>query len=719
MTTPSAAAQAPPSTLRADWPAQVTAAFDNMRNHDWFAVSRPDRRPDTLALVNGEILTHTTGLTARLRSALPLWRDEIPSRWAINTITYGARFTWTRAPTPAVSRPQPRLPRQQQTILRQHVADLLQKGAIRRARPGEQLINSPMFSVPKKDGSQRPIVDLRGPNASVLAQHFLMPKIKEIAASMPRGAQMITIDAKDAYLSVPLCERDGQRLSFSLDGQAYVPTSLVFGAAPSPRVYQKLMGKLMQFLRARGISCVNYLDDVLCWQMPDEIEDSRDRLLATLLTFGVTINVKKSHLTPTTHLEWLGLEIDTVTRLINISAARASGLRAAIRRLLHRGARAPVRVRDLARLVGELTFAATAAPIARLASWAMVPLMRYGLRVAHQDWTVARATLSREARRVLAYCETQLHRRSPLTTASFDETMPTVWIQSDASEKGWGAVLSFQPSPSAPRLSTAVQGTWHGAATGYHIGVLETLASFYALRAATRTWTLQRRTVLILSDSTTCLGVVRRGGSQTPVLRWIARRMWMLALQHRLVLRTQHVPGVINTVPDHLSRQAHPSATFEVPQDVFNRACALMNVRPQIDLFASRCSTRLPIWVSRFHEPGAFATDAMTLDWNQLPGPIYACPPPRMIPLVLNRVSTMSTPILMCVPFWPTAPFFLRLRALMIGAPLVLDVPLVARDTVTSSEVTMATIPSVAVRQILFCWVCGTRCRAPAMATTV
>lgn len=699
--TPSTTLSAPPP-----WPPRVLAVRTAMQQQRWLS------RSDTLALVGNQPVFDTTSLTTRLRRAIDFWAAEIQSRWAIDTIRHGARFHWTRDLTIDDSRSQPRLPRAQQQVLLQHAADLLQKGAIRSARPGEQLTNSPLFSVPKRDGTQRPIIDLRRPNTALLAPHFKMHKLLDVAATMPPGSQAIAIDAKDAYLSVPLAERDGQRLSFTLDGRSYVPLSLVFGAAPSPRVYHKLMGKLMQFLRARGIAIVHYLDDLLLWSSPAQIEAERDLALATLLAAGVTLNVRKSQLRPTTRITWLGLTIDSSTRLCELPAERAATLRHGIRRVLHRGARGPLPVRDLARLTGELTFAATAAPLARLATWTLMPLMRHGLRVARQEWSRARASLSREARQVLAFCEKQLHRRSPMTTTCFDSVAPTVWIETDASEYAWGAVLSYQPGPSSERVSTAIQGRWTGATARQHIGELESLAMLLALRTAVQTWDLRRRTVLLRSDSTTCLSIVRRGGSQTPFLRWTARRIWTLALQHQLVLRTQHVPGVDNVVPDRLSRQQHPSATFEVPQALFEQACRLLRVRPTLDLFASRASTRLPCWVSRFHEPGAWAVDALTLDWNQLPAPCYACPPPRMIPRVLARVREMSRPMLLIVPHWSTATFMPLLRSLLAAPPVVLDMPLMATATVTTAQVTVDTTPTLALRQILCCVVCGTPSRA-------
>ena len=55
------------------------------------------------------------------------------------------------------------------------ISKLVQKGAITQlANPHQQTFVSRIFLVPKKDGSHRPIVDLRGLNKFIRWEHFKM-----------------------------------------------------------------------------------------------------------------------------------------------------------------------------------------------------------------------------------------------------------------------------------------------------------------------------------------------------------------------------------------------------------------------------------------------------------------------------------------------------------------------------------------------------------------
>ena len=56
---------------------------------------------------------------------------------------------------------------------------------------------------------------------------------------------------------------------------------------------------------------------------------------------------------------------------------------------------------------------------------------------------------------------------------------PTVMVHSDASNKGWGAVLNGQ---------TQTGGLWSPEEATYHINYLELLAAFLVIKAFGKTW---------------------------------------------------------------------------------------------------------------------------------------------------------------------------------------------------------------------------------------
>ena len=78
---------------------------------------------------------------------------------------------------------------------------------------------------------------------------------------------------------------------------------------------------------------------------------------------------------------------------------------------------------------------------------------------------------------------------------------PTVMIESDASTKGWGAVLNTQ---------TRTGGVWSVQEASNHINYLELLAAFLALKAFGKSWT--DLTVLLRMDNFTAVTYVNQKG---------------------------------------------------------------------------------------------------------------------------------------------------------------------------------------------------------------
>ena len=82
---------------------------------------------------------------------------------------------------------------------------------------------------------------------------------------------------------------------------------------------------------------------------------------------------------------------------------------------------------------------------------------------------------------------------------------------------------------------------------------------------------------------------------------------------------------------------------------------------PRIDLFATRLNNQLPTFVSLFHDPLAWAVDAMSLSWEGMLA--YAFPP---IPLLLKVLLKMEKDLLghsetPCLESHPCFPVLLSL----------------------------------------------------------
>ena len=71
------------------------------------------------------------------------------------------------------------------------------------------------------------------------------------------------IDFEHAYLHVPMAATSIPWLGMTNGGRFFRWRALPFGLNLSPRVFTKILRPVMGYLRARGIRCLIYLDDVI------------------------------------------------------------------------------------------------------------------------------------------------------------------------------------------------------------------------------------------------------------------------------------------------------------------------------------------------------------------------------------------------------------------------------------------------------------------------
>ena len=86
------------------------------------------------------------------------------------------------------------------------VGELLEKGAIEPAPPNPGFY-SRLFTVPKKDGSRRPVINLKPLNTFISVPSFKMASVSTVARMIHEYDWAISIDLKDAFFHVPIHQR--------------------------------------------------------------------------------------------------------------------------------------------------------------------------------------------------------------------------------------------------------------------------------------------------------------------------------------------------------------------------------------------------------------------------------------------------------------------------------------------------------------------------------
>lgn len=101
-------------------------------------------------------------------------------------------------------------------------------------------------------------------------------------------------------------------LRFYYNNSLYEFNCLVFGLDSAPYTFSKLMKPVLQVLRSRGISCVNYLDDFLILgSSSDDCYKTTIAAVRFLASLGFLINKEKSVVKPNIRFKFLGFIFDT------------------------------------------------------------------------------------------------------------------------------------------------------------------------------------------------------------------------------------------------------------------------------------------------------------------------------------------------------------------------------------------------------------------------
>ena len=98
---------------------------------------------------------------------------------------------------------------------------------------------SPIFTVPKKDGNVRLILNLKNLNMFIKNSHFKMDTIHIILKLVTQNCWMVSLDLKDAYYSVKIHFDFLKYLKFTYHGLLYKYTVFPNGLSTSPVSSQK------------------------------------------------------------------------------------------------------------------------------------------------------------------------------------------------------------------------------------------------------------------------------------------------------------------------------------------------------------------------------------------------------------------------------------------------------------------------------------------------
>ncbi|KAI2654623.1 Transposon Ty3-G Gag-Pol polyprotein [Labeo rohita] len=567
------------------------------------------------------------------------------SDWVLGIVKRGYSLQFARRP-PRFSGVVPTVVMSRDAhVLHSEVMILLEKGAIEVVHPAQSDSGfySRYFLVPKKDGTLRPILDLRRLNQALMRRPFKMLTLKQILSHVRSGDWFLSLDLKDAYFHIQIAPHHRRFLRFAFEGVAYQYTVLPFGLSLAPRTFTKCMDAALAPLRQRGIRILNYLGDWLVLaQSEEELLSHRTLLLSHLECLGLKVNLPKSMLHPSRKISFLGAIFDS-TQLRAMVVPERALLIQQLAGSFRAGARFPLK--RFQRMLGLM---ASASPVLELGLLRMRPLQRWlKPRVPPHAWRHGRlhVNVDRACVKALApWKDLQWYKRGvPLGLVCRRKVVTT-----DASNRGWGELCDGSPA----------FGLWSKAEEGFHINCLEMLAVCHALCAFLPD--LKGHHVLVRSDSMTVVSYInRQGGLSSRLLFTLVKDLLEWAQCNLASLRAVHVPGKLNQGADMLSRSNVPSGEWMLHPQTVQKIWEVFG-KAEVDLFASKDNSHCPIYFSK-------ERDALAQDWPNLL--LYAFPPTSLIPQILKRVREQRHKLLLVAPLWRTQPWFPELCQLLCAAP--------------------------------------------------
>lgn len=248
---------------------------------------------------------------------------------------------------------QPQIPfsSDESNVIDQEIAKLLAKDIIEVTKHTPDEVVSNIFIRPKKDGTHRLILNLKGLNQFVTYHHFKMDTLHSILKLVERNCFMASLDLKDAYYSVAVNRSDRKYLRFIWQGILYQFTCLPNGLSSCPRTFTKLLKPPLTVLHKLGHITASYIDDLFL--QGKTYEQCVSNVLDTFLQFeelGFIIHPDKSAFIPSQELVLLGFIINSIDMTIILTPEKKLAIKQLCLSLISK--HMPT-IREVAQVIGK------------------------------------------------------------------------------------------------------------------------------------------------------------------------------------------------------------------------------------------------------------------------------------------------------------------------------------------------------------------------------
>ena len=520
-------------------------------------------------------------------------------------------------------------------------------------------------------GKPRLVHDLRAVNVFLLPSTVDYDRVTKALCGARFAAKL---DILAAFKHCALRAQDSRKLAFCVDGVIFRWRTLNFGCSQSPELFAAALAAVFRELRAAGVVCVVYVDDILV--MADSVQDldaATVRVMKGLREEGWYIALDKTFLFAHSKIPFLGLIVDLVDDCLRVSISKASRLRDLCTVCLSYKV---VSLRNLQRIGGLLAFFAVAVPDASLARAGIDGATSEAERLPGRTVGVKgdlRENLQWWVRNALSLPQRSLPRGAGSTWSA---------VATDAPLRGFGGVV-WPGAASVPPIETSIGNVrtfasagkkskpvkvgasyvLHGALSELPLessAALETAAFLrvlWSVAAVQPDW-IRGRNILWYSDAQAAVRAATSWRSKSVGLSAQLTILLAFCRQWGCVIHPRWVSRALGWMPvaDLMSRMTwvKDSAEWSFPPLAFAELIAACGWRPELDLFASKANAHCRAFCSRWPEPGSEG-DAFSKSWQGRR--LWAFPPYSLVDRVLSiALDTPAMQGLFIIPAGTAAP---------------------------------------------------------------
>lgn len=365
-------------------------------------------------------------------------------------------------------------------------------------------------------------------------------------------------DIENSFKIIPIHESCHELLGFAIDGKFYYDKTLPMGLSYSCNLFEKFSTAIHWMVdhKLKSTGCVHVLDDFL-FVGPANSSLCRQTLLQFLdMANNIGLPIKEDKTVyPTTTINFLGLEIDTILMEIRLPQDKLTKLLEKLRYLKHRK---KVTLEELQSVIGLLNFVCNVVQPGRAFLRRLIDLTIGLKKPKHRRWLTKEARADINAWLVFA----ENFNGKSLFLSDRWESSVQLNLYTDASNIGFGCVLGTQ----------WFAQIWDGQWLSYHITVRE----LYPLIIAVELWgsQLKNKCVNFHSDNLAVVHIINKQSSKDKTIMQLVRKFVLLTLKYNILFKCSHIAGIKNIAADYLSRLQIAKFKREFPK---------MEVHPTVD----------------------------------------------------------------------------------------------------------------------------------------